>query len=155
MQIDESAFGKTQKYRKGKYYKKRWIFRISQPSKHKCLLVPVEKRDAKTLLDIICKYVDTGSNMKVVSDGWAAYNTLAQKGYQHSVVVHKEEFVNASGEHTNSIESVWSQFKTWISNMHEHRNDKYDEYINEFMFRYNFCGGNRNDCFPQFIRELR
>ena len=155
VQIDESAFGKTQKYHRGKKFKKIWIFGISQPAQHKCLLVPVEKRDEKTLMRIILDHVDRSCHMRIVSDGWAAYNKLKEAGYQHSVVIHKTEFVNREGHHTNSIESVWSQFKSWIVSMHGLRHGTYDEYIHEFMYRYNLCGGSKNSCFKQFICDLR
>ena len=55
-------------------------------------------------MDIIYKDLNTGSNMRVVSDGWAASTfSPAQKGYQHSVVVHKEEFKNASQENKYEV----------------------------------------------------
>ena len=40
-------------------------------------------------------------------------NRLEEQGYRHAVVIHKDEFVNKEGYHTNSVESIWSQFKTW------------------------------------------
>ena len=155
VQIDESAFGKSQKYHKGKYHKKQWIFGISQPSQHKCFLVPVENRNEKTLLGLIKKHIDTECRMQVISDGWPAYNNLQAAGYQHSVVIHKNEFVNSAGDHTNSIESIWSQFKNWINSMHGVKKGSFVECMNEFMYRFNFCGGCRNNCLDVFLEDLK
>ena len=91
-----------------------WLFGISDAKNHKCYLELVESRDQATLLPIIERCVPKTSNIKIVSDGWASYSSLADRGYQHSVVIHKEEFVNAQGEHTNSVESLWSQLECWI-----------------------------------------
>ena len=155
VQIDESSFGKSNKYHRGKKFKNYWMFGISQPSEHKCLLIPVEKRDEKTLMKIILEHVDLNCEMRIVSDGWAAYRNLREAGYTHSVVIHKEEFVNKEGYHTNSIESIWSQFKNWINSMHGLRNSTQIEYINEFMYRYNICGGTRNNALEPFLSDLR
>ena len=65
--------------------------------------------DQETRLSKIEKHVPKSSNVRIVSDGWASYNSLSSRGYTHSVVVHKEEFVNSEEYHTNSVESVWSQ----------------------------------------------
>ena len=75
------------------------MFGISRPSEHKCLLIPVERRDEKTLMKIILEHADLNSEMRIVSDGWAAHRNLTQAGYTHSVDI-KE------GYHTNSIESI-------------------------------------------------
>jgi len=155
VQIDESMFGKKQKYHRGKYRPGRWYFGISQSSAHKCLIVPVASRDEKTLGDIIKKHVDNSCSMKIVSDGWASYRKIKEWGYDHSVVIHKSEFKNSAGDHTNSIESIWSQLKTWIDSMHGLKADCYDHYISEFLYRYNFCGGSKSNCFDRFMSDLR
>ena len=155
VQIDESLCGKKRKYNRGKFFSQVWLFGISQLSEHKCILVPVEKRDEATLMKIIEEHVDKSCNMKVVSDGWSSYKNLALAGYQHSVVIHKNEFVNDQGDHTNSIESIWLQLKSWMSSMHGVDKSSFEEYLSELMFRYNYCGGSRADCFEQFLQELR
>ena len=52
------------------------------------------------------------------------------------MVIHKNEFKNAEGDHTNSIESVWSQLKNWISSMHGMDHEHLDSYLSEFTFRF-------------------
>ena len=131
------------------------VFGISQQSEHKCLLIPVERRDEKTLMGLIKKYVEPSSKMTIISDGWASYNKIKEAGYNHSVVVHTREFVNSAGDHTNSIESIWSQFKNWICSMHGVKRSCYEEYMYEFTYRFNFCGGCRNSCLEEFLVDLK
>ena len=76
VQIDESSFGKRQKYHRGKYNRQQWVFGISQPEKHKCMLIVVEDRTAETLLGLIQRHVPITSHIRVVSDGWASYSQL-------------------------------------------------------------------------------
>ena len=53
IQIDESNFGKRQKYHRGRTFGKQWILGISQPSLYKCSLHTVEDRAHETLCGII------------------------------------------------------------------------------------------------------
>ena len=46
------------------------------------------------------------ANIKVVSAGWALYDNLSALGYSHAKVLHKDEFVNSEGDHTNSVVTV-------------------------------------------------
>ena len=118
LQIDESVLGKKCKYNRGRPFKNYWLFGISDPKNHKCFLVMVPNRTKETLLSIIETHVPKSANIKIISDGWASYESLTQLAYKHSTVVHKTEFLNSLGEHTNSIESVWSQLKNWFRGMH-------------------------------------
>ena len=73
---------------------------------HNCYITRVEKRDKKTLIPIIRCHTDPSSKLKIISDGWFAYKDLQHLGYNHSVVIHKEKFVNKQGDHTNYSESL-------------------------------------------------
>ena len=55
-------------------------------------MVPVDRRDATTLLPIIQKYIAPGTT--IISDLWAAYNTIGTLGYQHLTVNHSLNFVD-------------------------------------------------------------
>ena len=60
--------------------------------KSKIFMVPVNKRDAKTLIPIITKWIAKGSIIH--SDCWKAYSQLKSMGYQHLTSNHSKEFVN-------------------------------------------------------------
>ena len=154
LQIDESVFGKQCKYNRGRGHKNYWLFGISEPKSHKCALFWVNQRDRATLSPLIETHVPKTASVKIVSDGWASYEHLSSLGYKHSVVVHKDEFVNSEGEHTNSVESVWSQLKNWIRSMHGMSFSHREGYIAEFQFRYNIAKGSRANCFHQLISEI-
>ena len=110
---------------------------MAQHEEHLCYITRVEKRDKKTLIPIITGHADPSSKLKIISDGWLSYKDLQRLGYDHSVVIHKEEFVNKQGDHTNSIESLWSQLELWFSGMHGVKACNVDSYIEEFMYCYN------------------
>ena len=154
IQVDESVFRKVRKYNRGKSYKQTWIFGISQPQNHKCYLQIVEDRTAATLVKIIKDRVPMEANIRIISDGWASYNTLRDEGYEYSIVVHKEEFVNDEGKNTNSVESIWAQMKNWIRSMHGLRREHLNNYICEFMFRYNLCGSTRASCMNHLLENI-
>ena len=112
---------------------------------HLRYITRVEKRDKKTLILIITGHADPSSKLKIISDGWFAYKDLQRLGYNHSVVIHKEEFVNKQGDHTNSIESLWSQLKLWFSGMPGVKSCNVDSCIEEFMYRYNLAKFSRGN----------
>jgi len=84
--------------------------------------VVVEKRDARTLIPIIRKFIKPGT--KIISDGWAAYKRIEDvhishfKCYTHESVNHSQHFKDPiSGAHTNTMEGAWfSQYKRHIPN---------------------------------------
>ena len=54
---------------------------------------------------------------KIVSDGWKAYKqieAIEDRNYTHAVVNHSIEFVNDTGDHTNSMEATWRVLKSGI-----------------------------------------
>ena len=94
----------------------------------------VNNRDARTLLPIIQAHVHPGTI--IYSDGWAAYNTLAQLGYGHEVVIHDQNFVDpVTGVHTNGVEAYWSRAKQKIKAVYGSRLHMIPAYLDEFMWR--------------------
>ena len=55
-------------------------------------MVRVDCRDAATLLPIIRQHIVPGTT--IISDLWAAYNTLGTQGYQHLTVNQTYNFVD-------------------------------------------------------------
>ena len=104
-------------------------------------MVPVDRRDAATLLPIIQQYIAPGTT--IISDLWAAYNTIGTLGYQHLTVNHSLNFVDpTTGACTNHIESVWQKAKQ----KHKHTRT----YLAEFMWKQRFgCS------FHDFVAHVR
>jgi len=67
VEIDESKFGKR-KYHRGHHVEGQWVFRGIERSTNRCFLVPVEKRDKETLLQIIKDWILP--NTTIISDCW-------------------------------------------------------------------------------------
>ena len=87
IEIDESLFCRR-KHTVGRVVLEQWVFggiKVGTPAR-KGFLVAVDRRNAATLLPILQQYVLPGTT--VVSECWAAYNTIRQIGYQHWTVNH-------------------------------------------------------------------
>ena len=82
-------------------------------AKSKIFMVPVNKRDAKTLLPIITKSIAKGYIIHTFF--WKAYHQLEKMGYQHVNVNLSKQFLNPeTAVCTNSIESDWRHAKVSI-----------------------------------------
>ena len=75
----------------------------------------------------------------IYSDEYRAYKTLARRGYNHTTVNHSTlEYVRGTA-YTNTIEGFWSQLKRSIDGTYHAVSPKYlQNYVDEFVFRYNF-----------------
>lgn len=91
IEIDETLIGKR-KYHRGKMGKQQWVFGGIERETGQVFMVPVEKRDAATLVPIIQKWILPDST--IISDCWGAYNKLASLGYKHVTVNHSKNFVD-------------------------------------------------------------
>lgn len=112
VEIDESKFGKR-KYNVGRVIEGQWVFGGLCRETRTCFMVPVEKRDSETLLNIIKERIQPGST--IISDCWKAYNCLSEHGYKHLTVNHSLNFVDPSTlAHTNNIERLWREAKTKV-----------------------------------------
>ena len=86
VEIDETLLTRRKNSR-GRVIEKQWFLGGSERGTNKCFVVPVERRDAATLLLLIRQYVVPGTT--IVSDQWAAYNTIKDMPdeYQHKTVI--------------------------------------------------------------------
>jgi hypothetical protein len=100
VEIDETKFGKS-KYCCGRYLKGQWVFGGVERGTNNTFLVPVEKRDAKTLIGILQEWVLP--NSIIMSDCWKAYDGIPDKTlFYHFTVNHSCNFVDPdTGAHTN------------------------------------------------------
>ena len=136
VQIDESIFVKR-KYHRGRFRKEQWVFGAYEPHTKRGLLVPVDKRDAQTLLPIIAEHILPGS--VIWSDMWKAYNQLSSAGYHHDTVNHSRNFVDPNtGVHTNLVESMWSRAKAKFKAMNGTNRNLVGSYLVEYMWSQRF-----------------
>ena len=73
VEIDESKFGKR-KYHRGHRVEGQWVFGGVERDSGRCFLIPVEKRDKETLLNIIKEWIAPGTT--IISDCWKVNKTL-------------------------------------------------------------------------------
>lgn len=112
VEIDESKFGKR-KYHRGKSVTGIWVFGGIERESKKRFIVEVDKRDETTLLPLCLKYIKPGSI--VYSDCWKAYSRLHDHGFIHHTVNHSKHFKDpVTGVHTNNIERLWKDIKSWV-----------------------------------------
>jgi hypothetical protein len=114
-------------------------------------LIPVEKRDAATLIPIIQRWIKIGST--IISDEWKAYSSLSRLGYNHLTVNHSKSFKNPNnGAHTNSMEGTWRHAKSAFP---EYRRKKeYSAgYLAKYLFRksYRRAGKDPIEAFFEYI----
>lgn len=91
-----------------------------------------------SLITEINKYIAPGSY--IMSDQNPAYMGLRKRGYTHDWVVHRREFVSHKdiNVYTQTIESLWSQFKRNIHGVYRNVSPKYlQHYADEYTWRYN------------------
>ena len=104
VEIDESCFGKKQKYNRGRRTNRVWVFGLYESATQKSYFEVVSNRKNETLLPIIQRVVLPNST--IFHDDWAGYRKLEELGYAHGTVCHKKEFKSVEGVCTNGIEGT-------------------------------------------------
>lgn len=125
-------------------------------------MIPVEKRDRKTLERLIKMYILPGTT--VISDKWKAYSGIPKiDGYEfkHLTVNHSEHFVDPdTGATTNHIEAMWGAFKRRRVTSFGNNRALLRSHLNEFMWRqrhaYSFKNGVRKaSAFHNIVKHIR
>lgn len=98
---------------------------------------PVADTRTATLQGFIAANVPVPAS--VVTDEFASYRGLTQRGYIHHTVNHSAgEYVRNFCIHTNGIESFWSLLKRGYYGIYHYMSPKHlHRYVNEFSFRHN------------------
>ncbi|RWS00903.1 hypothetical protein B4U79_10846 [Dinothrombium tinctorium] len=78
-----------------------WVLGDICKQTRECFVVPVQRRDAATLVSLIQQYVKPGSEI------------CAVMGYTHYTVNHSSNFVNPANPnvHTQNVENMWKRLK--------------------------------------------
>lgn len=114
VELDESKLGKR-KYNRGHRVEGVWVFGgVERTPERRTFFVPVETRDAETLLNVIEQHVLPGSI--IFTDMWRGYYRIEEElAMRHFVVNHSQNFVDPdTGVHTNTIEGTWNGLKICI-----------------------------------------
>ena len=94
---------------------------------------------AETLHAFVMDHVEPGST--IITDGWPAYQGLAQLGYEHDR--RRQGAARARGDDPNkllpAVHRVVSLAKRWLLGTHQGAADSthMSHYLNEFVFRFN------------------
>ena len=109
-----------------------------------------KNRSAEELLPQIQKFVLPGTT--IISDQWAAYNSLNTLGYTHLTVNHSENFLDPeTGAHTQTIQSFWGTSKANFKTMRGSIQDQLPAHLDEIMFRWNNKG---TPLFPLLLSKI-
>ena len=110
----------------------------------------VHNRSGDHLKHLIREHIAQGTH--IMSDGWGGYVGLSEMGYDHSVVIHDDNFVSPdnSNVHTQRIEATWSSLKRFIRARGTNKGAYYLEYVCEWIFRRKF-----EDVFAALLTVIR
>ena len=105
----------------------------------RCRMSPLADASAETLHAFVMDHVEPGST--IITDGWPAYQGLAQLGYEHDR--RSQGAARARGDDPNkllpAVHRVVSLAKRWLLGTHQGAADSthMSHYLNEFVFRFN------------------
>lgn len=154
VEIDESHIGRHQKGAWGPTVG-RWVFGGYERGSKKLFIATVPDRSGSTLIEVIKRWILPGTT--IVSDSWAAYNSLNKQGFYHLKVNHKIEYVNYKNPelliHTQGIERSWLEMKNRMPRVGISKNN-FDSHLTVFMFKRAVKYERRLDTFFQFLSEL-
>lgn len=141
VEIDETHFGNPN-YERGRLLSQIWLFGGIERESKKLFLVPLVEPlsrncDAETLIPLIKKYILPGSI--IVSDGWTAYQTISEHGYEHQIRNHAEYFVDPENPdiHTQNIERLWRDVKKWSKEV-GNRQEFYKQHLARHLFLHKY-----------------
>ncbi|KAM7292911.1 hypothetical protein ISCGN_026046 [Ixodes scapularis] len=149
VELDESMFGRR-KYHRGYLRPGQWVFGGVERGSGCCFLVPVETRDANTLLGLIAKWVRPGT--RIMTDCWAGYRKLADDArFTHLTVNHKLHFVDPNtGAHTNTVEGTWAHVKNSLPSGRR-ESHHFTGHLAKFMFWRREKARGNTDRFQSFV----
>lgn len=150
VEIDETKLGKR-KYHRGHRVEGVWVVcGIERTREKKTFCIPVEKRDAKTLEDLIKNYVRSGSI--IYTDLWKGYTGLnSNLGFCHKKVNHSQTFKDPiTGVCTNTVEGLNNGLKLKIKPRNRTKKG-ITEHLQEFVWRR----VNKNRLWDAFIDALK
>jgi transposase-like protein len=141
VEIDESYLGGHEAGVRGRQTEKKAIVAIAVETKEQRGLGRIRLRrvsdvSGASLIPFVQDMVESGAT--VHTDGWNAYNALANLGYHHEVTIQSSK---GDPAHVSmpSVHRVASLLKRWILGTHHGSfgMKQLDYYLDEFTFRFN------------------
>jgi len=150
VELDETYVGGRAHGKRGRGAEKKTPVFGEAQRKGKLKVIAVPDTKSKTVLPIVNKTVEKGT--QVYTDEYSVYDRLTSMGYYHSRVLHSHNIYVIGNVHTNTVEGFWSLCKNGVRGVYHSVSPKYlQAYLNEYAFRYN----HRNDERPMFDSFLR
>jgi transposase-like protein len=154
VEVDESLWSKMRKYNVGRIPPVRpWIFGAIERESKQVVLLVLDGRKEEDLIPKIQKHVAPGTT--VITDCWAAYNSLGTHGYHHQTVNHSHNFVDpVTGAHTQTIEGFWAHGKQPFKVAYGFPLDQLTSHLDEITWRWNNKEVNTFDRLLELIAEF-
>jgi hypothetical protein len=110
-----------------------WLLvELRKQSKNFFCIIP--NRGGETFTEVLRENIHDGTIL--VSDGHRSYVPAARDlGFQHLIVNHSVGFTNEGGDLTNSIENLWSHFRSYLRIRHGVLRSEMENLLTELKFR--------------------
>ena len=135
VQVDECIL-RRRKYQKGRRKQQIWVFGAVEMKDAgglgRSVITRLPDRSATSLWNAIRNCIAIGS--RIWSDEWRGYSCLDRSpDYVHNTVNHSIEFMDhTTGVHTNGIESLWHQLRSFLP-----RNGVRSKVIDQYLGSFN------------------
>lgn len=107
---------------------------------------------AEVLLPFIRKHIAPGSI--IYNDCWKVYGEIDEEIYQHNTMNHTNNFIDSNtGYQIQNIEKLWKDY-CGIILRYGHKEDHFNHYLIEFVFKKTFDGENRLDVFFKIVATI-
>ncbi|XP_072399973.1 uncharacterized protein [Diabrotica undecimpunctata] len=112
VEIHDAKFGRI-KCTRGNRVKKQWFGGYDRNSNN-CFLVPVESKDADSLLEVVKEWVLPGTT--IYSHSWKEYKCLDHEGFMQETRDHSKQFVvlDKTDVYTQNLNHIWREVRSTI-----------------------------------------
>jgi transposase-like protein len=139
VEVDETLVGGVKPGKRGRGAEGKELVLIAVEKQKKGIgrirLQHIPDASGPTLEKALKEMVDLGSIIR--TDGWRGYSQLGQKGYSHTILVHREQ--TPGEEPTPTVDRIASLLKRWFLGTHQgaQQFSHIQYYLDEFTFRFN------------------
>lgn len=137
--------------RRGRLVRGMCVFGALERQSRKLVLVPLERRNRQTLLDVIKEYIHPEST--IYSKKQYMCGALQEEGYRHIVVNDLSEFATASEVHTDNIDKALVSVKSWILRSGNNV-DLYPKYLARYLFNRKYPERKRFHRFLKVVAQM-